>query len=226
MFLSGVRADIDEPLLTAVAAELAGPLHMTVDEADVDRLRRCRMLGFRTARREGNYVIPVRVASATLRGATLPVGYRLVSADRVREDRLRELDNALRQDVPGNDGWQWDVEGFREETFESPPFDPALYWIASEEGSGRDVGLVRVWDNADGPRLGLIAVLGAVRRRGLATGLLARAFEVLDARGESEVVTEIDERNLPSLQLLIGIGACRVGGCVELISGAQDCLSR
>ena len=35
-----------------------------------------------------------------------------------------ELDNTLRQDVPGINGWQGNRAGFREEMEDSPPFDP------------------------------------------------------------------------------------------------------
>jgi ribosomal protein S18 acetylase RimI-like enzyme len=65
-------------------------------------------------------------------------------------------------------------------------------------------------------RLGLIGVLPAYRRRGLADALLARVFGVLSARGQIEVDCEVDETNVASNALMIGLGARRVGGTVEL----------
>jgi ribosomal protein S18 acetylase RimI-like enzyme len=119
--------------------------------------------------------------------------------------------------VPGTDGWRWDPAGFQAETFESPFFDPSTYLIAVERESGDDAGLVRVWNKPTRPRLGLIAVLPRHRRRGLARALLARAFGVLAARGESAVSAEVDDGNLASTSLLKAVGAGRVGGSIELV---------
>jgi ribosomal protein S18 acetylase RimI-like enzyme len=112
---------------------------------------------------------------------------------------------------------RWDAEGFRKETF-GPDFDPATYLVAVEEASGEYAGLARVWNNPDGPRLGLIAVLAAHRRRGLARALLGLAFSVLSERGQSEVTAEVDDLNVASTTLPTGLGARRTGGgCVELV---------
>lgn len=93
----------------------------------------------------------------------------------------------------------------------------STYLIAVERESGDDAGLVRVWNNPTRPRLGLIAVLPRHRRRGLARALLARAFDVLAARGESAVSAEVDDGNLASTSLLKAVGAGRVGGSIELV---------
>jgi ribosomal protein S18 acetylase RimI-like enzyme len=76
---------------------------------------------------------------------------------------------------------------------------------------------VRVWNNPGTLRLGLIAVLPSYRRRGLARSLLARAFGVLDHRGQAEVSAEVDDANIASTTLLTGLGARRTGGSLELI---------
>jgi ribosomal protein S18 acetylase RimI-like enzyme len=65
-------------------------------------------------------------------------------------------------------------------------------------------------------RLGLIGVLPAYRRRGLAGALLARVFGVLATRGQAEVSCEVDETNVASNALMAGLGARRVGGSLEL----------
>ena len=122
----------------------------------------------------------------------------------------------MRQDVPGTDGWRWDAAAFRDETFDPAYFDPATYLVAVEEVGGGYVGLARVWDNPGAPRLGLVAVLPAYRRRGLARSLLAHVFAVLHERGVPEVSAEIDDTNLASSALLTSLGARRTGGNVEL----------
>ena len=131
-------------------------------------------------------------------------------------DRLRRLDDALRQDVPGSEGWRWDAEEFRAETF-GPFFDPATYLVAVDRASGEYAGLVRIWRNRAGPRLGLIGTLARYRRRGVARALLGQAFGVLAARGETSVTCEVDDTNVVSVSWLTGLGARRYGGNAELI---------
>lgn len=76
---------------------------------------------------------------------------------------------------------------------------------------------LRACHNPEGPRLGLIAVLAAHRRRGLARALLGLAFSVLSERGQSEVTAEVDGMNVASTTLLTGLGARRTGGLGELV---------
>jgi ribosomal protein S18 acetylase RimI-like enzyme len=135
----------------------------------------------------------------------------------VSEDRLRELDDELKQDVPGAEGWRWDRQGFRKETYDASDFDPATYLVAIDQASGRYAGLVRVWHRPSGPRLGLIAVGRSYRRRGLARLLLAQVFGILQQRGTTEVVAEVDVTNAGSNRLLTSVGARRTGGFIELI---------
>ncbi|GIH19482.1 GNAT family N-acetyltransferase [Rugosimonospora africana] len=111
---------------------------------------------------------------------------------------------------------------FDDQTFGDPEFDPATYLIAVREGTGDYAGLVRVWGRPQVSRLGLIGVLPAYRRRGLAFALLAQAFGVLSARGQAEVMCEVDETNVASNALMTGLGARRVGGAVELLRPAIE----
>jgi ribosomal protein S18 acetylase RimI-like enzyme len=189
-------------------------LYATVDEADEERRRAYEELGFVVNRRHSHYVIPTRVADAEV-----PAGFVFVRADEVSEERLRLLDDALRQDVPGTDGWQWDEEGFRNE-FDSS-FDPATYLIAVDQAGGEHVGIARVWNKPAGPRLGFIGVLPEYRRRGLARALLVRVFAVLHERGQSEVSTGVDDTNVASTSLIASLGGRRVGGSIELIRRAR-----
>jgi len=166
--------------------------------------------GFVVHRRENHYLVP----TGTVGNVQPPAGVELVSADRVDVGRLRELDDELRQDVPGADGWRWDAADFRDE-LASADFDPSVYIVAVD--GGEYVGIVRVWMGRTVPRLGFVGVSRPYRRRGVALALLSRAFGVLASREIPEVTTEIDESNTGSRGLLEGLGARRVGGSVELI---------
>jgi ribosomal protein S18 acetylase RimI-like enzyme len=211
------RAEALRPLVAAIAHHLRRELYTEIGEADVAALRRLVDLGFVVNRREHIYTLPTDPASTGLAEAVVPVGFEILTADRVHEDRLRQLDDELRQDVPGTDGWRWDARGFREQTYDAPDFDPATYLVAIEQATGRCAGLVRVWIRPGVPRLGLIGVGRDYRRRGLARLLLAQVLGVLHQRGEREMTGEVDTTNAGSNRLLTGIGARRTGGFVELM---------
>jgi len=210
------RADAYPPLADAVARDLGRDIYVTLEDAEYDALDACAQAGFAVHRRESYYRIPTDPAVTGLAGAVLPAGLDVLSAADADITRLRLLDDALRQDVPGCEGWRWDAEEFRAETF-SPFFDPATYLVAVDRASGEYAGLVRIWRNRAGPRLGLIATLARYRRRGIARALLGRAFTVLAARGDTSAVGEVDDTNVASVSLLTGLGARRYGGNVELI---------
>jgi GNAT superfamily N-acetyltransferase len=210
------RLNAFEPLLAAVARDVTGELYATVDEADDDTRRRYEALGFVVDRRESHYLIPTDPDATGLGGVAFPPGYSAVTADAVDLGRLRRLDDVLRQDVPGTAGWRWDEEGFRCE-LQPPDYDPATYLVALAGARREHVGIVRVWNNAGGPRLGFVGVHREHRRRGLAKALVARVFAVLHERGEAEVTTEIDDENVASRSLLEPLGARRTGGSVELV---------
>jgi ribosomal protein S18 acetylase RimI-like enzyme len=211
------RADAYGPLLRAVAQQLDRDLYIEIDDADASMLDQVVGLGFVVNRREHIYTIPTDPAITGLTNLAARPGFEILTADRVDEDRLRELDDELRQDVPGADGWRWDRQGFRKETYDAPDFDPATYLVAVEQATARYAGLVRVWIRPGGPRLGLIAVGRPYRRRGLARLLLGQVFGVLEQRGETVVVAEVDVTNTASNRLLTSLGARRSGGFTELV---------
>ena len=146
-----------------------------------------------------------------------PRGVVFAHADEIDEATLRLLDDELRQDVPGAEGWQWGAADFHQETYESAEFDPTTYLVALDGENGEAVGIVRVWMRQPLPRLGFIGVRRAYRRQGIARALLAEVFARLDERGIQEVSTEIDDTNTASRALLEGLGARRTGTSVELI---------
>jgi ribosomal protein S18 acetylase RimI-like enzyme len=162
--------------------------------------------GFAEHRRENRYV----VWTANARDDPPPQGVSLLAVDQIDEDRLRELDDLLRQDAPGTDGWRWNPNDFHEETTAA---DPELYVVAVDESTGDYIGIARVW----GTRLGFVGVVREHRRRGIARALLRRVFAVLAARGIDEVTTEIDVGNVASRRTIEPLGSRVVGQSVELV---------
>lgn len=162
--------------------------------------------GFAEQRRENRYVVWTNARDA----APLPSGVSFLMVDRIDLDRLRELDDLLRQDVPGTDGWRWEPSAFAEETAAA---DPELYVVAVDDASGEYVGIARVW----GTRLGFVGVARDHRRRGIARALLGRVFAILVARGVTKVTTEIDVENVASRRTIEPLGSRVVGQSVELV---------
>jgi ribosomal protein S18 acetylase RimI-like enzyme len=219
VFFDTCREDSYAPLVAAVAQNTCADLYTIMDEANEEGLARLSRLGFAEDRREGIFVIPTDPAATGLRDVAVPDEITIISASNAYEDQLRLLDEDLRQDVPGAEGWQWDPGDFNEETFDSG-FDPETYLVAVEWASGEYIGLVRIWDNPGRPRLGLIALRRGWRRRGLARALLSQAFRVLHDRGKAEVSAEADDANLASVALLTSIGGKRHRGYAELVRRA------
>ncbi len=193
-----------------------GRVHAEADEADEARVGALVRLGFGIERREIVVEFPTDPAAWSVPATDAPQGIAFVPADRVEEEQLRLLDDLLRQDVPGTDGWRWGPEGFREETYESRDFDPATYLVALDEGKD-GIGIGRVWMRPDRPRLGLIAVRSDWRRRGVARALLAAVLTAVRERDTRDVGTEVDETNVACRRLLDGFGARPVGAFVELV---------
>jgi GNAT superfamily N-acetyltransferase len=216
VYFDSWRADAYPPLADAVARDLGRDLYVTLEDAEYDALDACAEAGFTVHRRDSYYRIPLDRARAGLEGAGLPAGLGVLSAADADISRLRQLDDALRQDVPGLRGWRWGDDEFRAETF-GRFFDPGTYLVAVDRTSGEYGGLVRIWRTRAGPRLGLIATLAPYRRRGVARALLGQAFGVLAARGETSVIGEVDDTNVAAVSWLSGLGARRYGGDVELI---------
>ena len=139
------------------------------------------------------------------------------SAADVEENQLRLLDDELRQDVPGTSGWMTTPEEFREDTFADPAFDPRTYLVALDSERGELIGLVRIWMNPEGPRLGMVAVKREHRRRGIGSTLVAQALRAVHVAGAAEVRTEYDLTNIGSRALFERIGARRLRTVVELV---------
>lgn len=209
--------DEDEfgPLVEAMADDLRRDLYTVVDEDDGEVVR-WLALGFAIHRRELRYRMPVDPARTGLDRAHTDLDVALLAADAVDEALLRRLDDALRADVAGAHGWRNEPEEFAQYTFGSKQFDPATYLVAVDDAATAFAGLVRVWNMPKVPRLGLIAVTRAYRRRGLARVLLGAALAALHERGVAYVDAEVDSANAAAIALLTSIGAVQTGTNLEL----------
>jgi GNAT superfamily N-acetyltransferase len=195
-----------------LADAVEGECYATTDQQDGAALSALTAAGFRELRRENEYEIPVSVVDAPV-----PAGITIVTADQTELEPLMLLDCAIRQDIPGADGWLPDPAWFREETYDSPFFDPQAYRVALD---GEDyVGLARIWLRSGAQRyrrLGCVGLLAPYRRRGLGRALVAQALTPLAAAGESAVAAEADTSNAASHALLTSFGGRVTGGTVEL----------
>lgn len=194
---------------TAIEA-VPGDLYVEVDEQATGALEVLTARGFTVHRRTNVYTVPTDTANATF-----PDGYTFVSMADTDLDRLRELEDALRADLPGPLRERNDPTEFAG-LVDDPGFDPATFLVAVTN-SGDYVGLIRGRTAAGS---GLIGVLPAHRRTGLARALLALVFDVLRERGNTKVRWEADAVNVASNSLALGLGARRVGGNVELLRRA------
>jgi ribosomal protein S18 acetylase RimI-like enzyme len=205
------------PLMTVLVKDLACHLHTVVDASDAATLASWRRFGFEVARREIDYLIPVDPGVTGLVDSWLPERMVLLAADAVDETELRLLDDSLRADVPGYDGWLNDPQEFRERSFDERHFDPATYLVALDDAVPAFAGLVRIAVMPRRPRLGLLGVTPAYRRRGLARALLTAAFAALHDRGFTHVTAEVDTTNTASIRLLEQIGGQRTGASLVLL---------
>jgi ribosomal protein S18 acetylase RimI-like enzyme len=205
LYFDKCRADAYGPL----AACVHGACLTQIDLADAAALTQLRAAGFRDLRVEHEYEVPVRAFDAPT-----PPGLRIVTADLTELEPLMMLDCALRADTPGSEGWQPDPVWFREETYDSPFYDPRTYRVALDGETY--VGLARVWRGPHGDRLGHVGVLAPYRRRGLARALISQAFAEMEREGIPSVRAEVDPTNDASVALFEGLAARVTGGTVEM----------
>lgn len=214
------RGDAYAPLLARAVAQLRRPrLYTSVPEQDEPGLRRLGNLGFVICRRDHHYRVPVGPGRFRLADPAPPPGIALLSAADADLDRLRVLDEVLRNDTPNTDSWRWSPADFQEETF-SDGFDPATYQVAVEERTGAYVGLARLWMKPAGPRFGFVGVLPRWRRTRVTYVLLSTMFGEVHRRGYTEVAGEVDAINWASNAIAARAGALRIGGSYELVHEA------
>ena len=183
-----------------------------------DRTEEARILtdaGFVAARREVIVEVDLDQALAAIEDAPPPQGVGVIPATDADLERLRILDDKLRGDVPGTAGWRSTPAEFAEETFDSQAFNPATYLVAVEERTGEYIGLVRIWMNRAGPRIGMFGVLRPHRRRGITLGLLARCLVAARELGHRKATSEFDETNEASKGVFERLNARQTGTAIE-----------
>jgi len=187
--------------------------HLAEDRADEARV--FADAGFTPARREVKVEVDLDQALAAIGDPPLLRGVAAISAAEADLERLRLLDAALRDEIPGTAGWRSTPTEFAEETFDRPAFNPATYLVAVEELTGDYIGLVRVWMNRAGPRIGMFGVLPGHRRRGITLALLARCLLAARELGYRTATSEYDETNEASRGVFERLGARQTGNVIE-----------
>ncbi len=206
-----------EPLTTTASEGATGSVCTMVEADDADAIQSLEAAGFVIEIVQEAFRIRFDRALAMLRRAWLPSGFTIVSADEVNHDLLFELDNALRQDVPGTDGWRGNRDWFDEELAERPPYDPTGYLVGIEQSSRAYAGLFRMWRNPSGPRLGLIGVRRPYRRTSLAAALLAEGLEAAAQWGHDTFVTETSLSNAAVYPRIQKLGAESLGRSIQMV---------
>ncbi|HZX06008.1 GNAT family N-acetyltransferase [Kribbella sp.] len=188
-------------LAVAMLADQPAPRYTVVDETDRDLTAAWERAGFVIGRRESEFVVP-----AGPHAATVPDGVTITTADAAP---LRALDRAIRAEVEAGPGWHTMPAEVLPWQGGTRPLDPSKYTVAVRDG--RYVGLLRLATRTRRPRIGLVAVLAAEQRQGIARALLSHALS-------SEATAEVDETNTAAMALFEGIGR-RTGRSLELVSG-------
>lgn len=149
-------------------------------------------------------------------GTAPPSHFALISASSADIESLSDLDNELRQLVPGSEGWRADSDWVRAELEESPPFDPASYLVGVAP-DGSYAGLARVWRNPAGPRFGLVAVKPAYRMTQLGPALIAGVLRAASKWGFDTFTTETSIGNRHIHPRLHRLGARSTGFVYQFV---------
>ncbi|MEV0797659.1 GNAT family N-acetyltransferase [Kribbella sp. NPDC050281] len=204
------RDAVFDRLAAAMLADQPAARYTVVDETDHDLIASWERSGFVTWRRESEYVVPTSLPTTAA-----PAGVVIATADAVAEAPLRDLDRAIRAEVESAVGWQTMPAEVLPWQGGTRPLDPSKYTVAGRHD--RYVGLVRVATMTRRPRIGLVAVLAAEQRHGIARALLSQVLGGLHRSGFEAATAEVDETNTAALALFEGLGARRTGGSLELI---------
>lgn len=198
-------------LAAVMLANQPDPQYTVVDETDHELTAGWERAGLTIWRRESEFVIrtgPDR--------AQPPTDLLIVSGADVAEAPLRALDQAIRTEVEATVGWHTMPAEVLPWQGGTRPLDPSKYTVAIRDG--RYVGMVRVATRTRRPRIGLVAVLTAERRQGIARALLSQVLNGLHRTGTEAVTAEVDETNTAATALLEQLGAQRTGRTLELVS--------
>jgi ribosomal protein S18 acetylase RimI-like enzyme len=204
-----------DQLADVMLANLPKPLYTVVDEADLDLTSSWQRAGFTTRRREWEYLVPTDPRVTGLDSVLPPEGVRIVPVGAAQENPLREMYNAIRDEVEATIGWDSMPAEVLARPDGTPLLDPLKYAVAAE--SDRYVGLVRVVPRPRQARIGLIAVRADLCRRGIARALLAHVLGSLHRSGIETASAEVNESNGAAMAMFEGVGARRASSNLELV---------
>lgn len=202
--------DVWGDLAAALTQEVGVPLLVSAPEQDGDQSAALTRAGFLRMRTEQHWRIPLTPALDRLsrlpdRDRSEVAGCDLVSARHTDLDRLCALDNQIRADIPGTNGWAGTVADLAD-SLDDDEFDPALYVVARRQSDGAYVGLVRVWNRSPRPRVGCLGVIASLRRTSLCARLVMAVGRELRSRGVDAVTTETDVTNAASHTMVRRMG--------------------
>lgn len=219
LFLSCRLTDesVFAPLLDAAVADLDRPVHLSIADHQQDRLRLADLAGFQVEVRNENFEVPFWSALERT-GSGHSARVELVQADQVDRDQLFTLDNELRQDVPGCEGWRGDRRWFEDE-MTGDTFEPRAYVVARDRAGGQLIGLCRIWRNPVAPTLGLIGVRRTHRTGYPARMLLHAALSAASTWGSETFVAQTAHRSLQ--RRLRSFGAVQTGETLQLVNRGQ-----
>ena len=198
-------------LVEAATRDGCGTLVLTRPAGEDDEhLLALQRAGFQRARTETIWRLPVAAIPTT----AVRTEHRLVPVTDLDPEAVVALDNAIRADIPGCEGWV--ATGAQlAATFDDADFDPALYLVAQHLRTGGLEGLVRVWDGRPDPRLGCIGVAASCRRTSLTLVLLQAVARTLEVRGVRYLTAETDHTNRASQLMATSCGGTAVETSVE-----------
>ncbi|MEM8618953.1 MAG: hypothetical protein AAGF73_04460 [Actinomycetota bacterium] len=177
-----------EPLLLQALATITRPVNVSVRDDQHERLALVRRFGLEHELTNRAFEVRFDRLLETLPAPRATADFSVAPVSDVDPDQLYELDIALRSDVPGNDGWQGNRAWFDDELAASE-CDPTGYLVALDHGTGRLIGLCRMWRNPDGPSLGMLGVRRERRNGFVALRLLHNALTAASDWGSPTFLT-------------------------------------
>lgn len=219
LFLSfvGDRAHTVGVLSGAATEHTRRPVHAFVAESDSTIVGAFDAAGFHVGSVSEGFSLPFDRVVRALSKWPVPTGFEVRTAAEVDLDRLFTLDNTLRQDVPGCDGWRGDRQMFRSEFEETPPYEPTAYLVAIDRVNDEYAGLIRIWRNVTGPRVGLIGVARQYRNTSIAAALLRQAIAAASTWGHESFVAETSPTNRVIHRRLERLGGTSTGRQLQLV---------
>jgi GNAT superfamily N-acetyltransferase len=195
-----------QPLIGAAAAAVHGAVHANADDNDSPVMSALTAAGFETEMISERFQVWFDSALGRLRRAWVPSGVAIHSADSVDLDRLFTLDNIIRNDVPGTEGWRGNRRWFRAELADEE-FDADGYLVAVDQASDEYIGLVRMWRKPSEPYLGLVGVIRQHRGGSIAAALLRQALSAAAGWGSETFGTHASISNPVSYPALLRLDA-------------------